>query len=71
MTEKAILKKLGKRIKALREERNISQQELASACNFEKANMSRLESGNTNPTFLTLNKIAKALSVSVSEITDI
>ncbi len=70
-SEKVLLKKLGKRIKLLRIEHKLSQQELASVCNFEKANMSRIEAGNTNPTFLTLHKIAKALSVSVSELTDI
>ncbi|WP_435522914.1 hypothetical protein [Chryseobacterium indoltheticum] len=31
---------IGKRIKQLREKKNISQVELAALCNFEKSNMS-------------------------------
>jgi len=59
--------KIGKRIKILREQKNISQQELASLCDFEKSNMSRLEAGNTNPTLFTLFKICSSLGVSLSE----
>ncbi len=59
---------VGKRIKKLREERNISQQDIAGACNIEKSNFSRLEAGNTNPTIYTLQKIAENLNVSLSEI---
>lgn len=64
-------KLLGNRIKSIREDKNISQQELAAACNFEKSNMSRIEAGNTNPTFYTLVKISKALDISLSELMDI
>jgi transcriptional regulator with XRE-family HTH domain len=30
--------------------------------------MSRLEKGGTNPTYLTLMKVAKALDISISEL---
>ncbi|QIG90667.1 helix-turn-helix transcriptional regulator [Chryseobacterium sp. POL2] len=59
---------IGKRIKQLREKKNISQVELAALCNFEKSNMSRLEAGNTNPTAYTLYIIAQKLEVEVYEI---
>jgi transcriptional regulator with XRE-family HTH domain len=59
---------VGKRIKKLREDRNISQQDIAGACNIEKSNFSRLEAGNTNPTLFTLQKIAENLDVDLSEI---
>lgn len=58
---------IGKRIKQLREEKNISQVELAALCNFEKSNMSRLEAGNTNPTAYTLYIISQKLGIDVSE----
>ena len=64
-------KKLGKRIKSLRELKGISQQELASFCDFEKSNMSRIEAGRTNPTVITLLKISKALSIKLTELIDI
>lgn len=71
MSDKEQLQKeVGKRIRQLREERNISQQDLAGACNFEKSNFSRLEAGNTNPTLYTLKIIADNLGVSLAQIVD-
>ena len=70
MAKEELLKSLGARIVELRGKKDLSQQELASACNFEKSNMSRLESGNTNPTVYTLYKIAQALDVSLSKLMD-
>jgi len=64
-------KKIGERIRDLRESKGISQQNLAAICNFEKANLSRLEAGRTNPTVSTLNKISQALKISLSEIVDV
>jgi transcriptional regulator with XRE-family HTH domain len=61
-------KKLGARIKKLREIKGLSQQELASICDFEKSNMSRIEAGRTNPTISTLLRISHALSVDLAEI---
>ena len=60
--------KVGKQIQTLRELKGISQQDLAAKCNFEKSNMSRLESGRVNPTLATLEKICKALEVNISEL---
>jgi len=71
MDESELSKSLGSRIRKLREEQNISQQDLAASCNFEKSNMARIESGRTNPTFLTLYKISVALKVSLSLLVDI
>ena len=51
--------------------KNISQIDLASACNFEKSNMNRIESGNTCPSIYTLYKIAQNLEVRIIELTDI
>jgi transcriptional regulator with XRE-family HTH domain len=70
MDKSKFLMALGKRIKSLRTAQNISQQALAGICNFEKANMSRIENGGTNPTVLTLLKISKALNISLAELLD-
>ena len=59
----AVLLRIGLNIRRLRDQKNISQQDLAAACNFEKSNMSRIESGRTNLTIKTLLKIASALDV--------
>ncbi|NQU32470.1 MAG: helix-turn-helix transcriptional regulator [Bacteroidetes bacterium] len=63
--------KIGNRIKILRESKDISQQDLAAVCNFEKGNLSRIEAGRTNPTISTLFKISQALEVSISELVDV
>jgi len=68
MTDPSFLANLGSRIKKIRMEKNVSQFQLASLCDFEKASMSRIESGKTNTTILTLQKISKALNVHVSEL---
>jgi len=60
--------KVGKQIQKLREQKGISQQDLAAKCNFEKSNMSRLEAGRVNPTLSTLEKVANALDVTLVEL---
>ncbi|HTL10318.1 MAG TPA: helix-turn-helix transcriptional regulator [Chitinophagaceae bacterium] len=67
MTEHEFLAGLGARIKELRIKKNISQKDLAMECNFEKASMSRIESGKTNITILTLYKIMSALNADVKD----
>jgi transcriptional regulator with XRE-family HTH domain len=67
MNDLELLSKLGWKIKILRTQKNMTQNELAIECNFEKASMSRIESGQTNPTVRTLAKISKALDVHITE----
>jgi transcriptional regulator with XRE-family HTH domain len=71
MNEFQLFIKVGQNIRKIREGKNISQQELAALCNFEKSNMSRIEAGRTNLTLKTLLTICKVLSVSVKELVDI
>ena len=59
---------VGKRIREIRIEKNISQQDLAAKCNFEKSNMSRLEAGRSNATLSTIEIVAKSLGVKVIEL---
>ena len=63
--------KIGNRIRELRESKGISQQNLAAICNFEKANLSRIEAGRTNPTISTLYKISQALDITISELVNV
>ena len=67
MSENEFLVQLGQRIKKIRE-KNMTQLKLAAICDFEKASMSRIESGQTNTTILTLKKISQALGVDVHEL---
>lgn len=68
MTDVKFLAALGDRIKKLRLKKGIRQTELAMLCEFEKASMSRIESGKTNITVITLRKIGKALDVETAEL---
>ena len=63
--------KVGERIKKLREDKGISQQDLAAMCNFEKGNMSFIESGTRNLTLLSLYKISKSLGVEIKDLLDL
>lgn len=60
--------RVGKRIQQIRIEKNLSQQDLAAKCNFEKSNMSRLENGKANATLSTLEVVAHALDIEVIEL---
>lgn len=72
MTDKEQLQlAIGKRIKMLREDKKIPQQDLAAKCNLEKSNLSRLEAGGTNPTLYTLKRIADNLEISLCEIVNL
>ena len=67
MTDKKLLIALGARIKELRLSKKITQNDLATQCDFEKASMSRIEAGKTNITILTLHRISKALETDIPE----
>ena len=70
MEKSEILKKVGKRIKEVRESKGISQVELVGKMQGEidPTNISRIESGRTNPTIYTLYRISEALEVKISEL---
>jgi len=61
-------KKLGENLKKLRLKKNMSQVDLATALNVDRAYISNIENGRMNPTLSTLEKIAGALGVSTSEL---
>ena len=68
MADSKFLVGLGARIRELRRDKDMTQNDLALQCDFEKASMSRIEAGKTNITVLTLHKISKALDVDITEL---
>lgn len=68
MEEKALLEKLGSRIRDIRTSRNMTQYELADKCAINRNYIGMLERGERNPTYLTLLKLASGCQVSVSEL---
>jgi len=59
---------IGKNIKQVRVTKNLSQKEIISVAKLGAAQFSRIESGKTDPTVNTLEKIAKALGVKLGQL---
>ncbi len=60
--------KLGRNLKRIRKEKGVSQGEVASAFGMDKAFISNIENGKTNPTLATIAKLAKAVGVPIEEL---
>lgn len=73
MEKSEILILVGKKIKELRESKGLSQVELVGKMSGEidPTNISRIESGRTNPTVFTLFRIAEALEIQAKELIDV
>lgn len=56
---------IGNNIRRLRNEKGISQQELADNSNIAKSTVQRIENGSLNPTILMLNTISQSLEISL------
>ena len=63
-----ISRKLGLRIKELRERQGLTQLKLAEILNMEASNLSKIERGVQIPKEESLEKISKALNVEVMEL---
>lgn len=65
-----IFKQVGKKVQKIRTLRGLSQVDLVGKMegNIDTTNISRIESGRTNPTLLTLYRLAQALEVPISEL---
>ena len=62
-----IEEKIGNRIRKLRTSINISQEELADRCSLHRTYIGSVERGERNITVKNLDKIAKALNVTLSK----
>ncbi len=63
-----IRRQVARNLRRLRLERRLSQEALALEAAIDRAYMSRLERGVRNPTVLLLERLARVLKVSVSDI---
>ena len=73
MEKSEILKKIGKKIQEIRLNRGLTQVELVGKIEGEidTTNISRIESGRTNPTVYTLFRIAEALEVRLNDLLNV
>jgi len=63
-----VRQRMVKRLTRFREERGLSQTELAAKARISREYLWRLEAGRQDPTLGTLEKLAKALKVKVTEL---
>jgi len=68
MNTEQYLECLGKRIKALRKQKGLSQQALASRMETKHPQIVKIERGKTNVTIGMLGKIAVELDISIKEL---
>ena len=61
-------KKLGDNIRRIRLAKDMTQGDLCRKLEVDRAYMSNVESGKKNPTLSTIERIAKALNVSIEEL---
>jgi transcriptional regulator with XRE-family HTH domain len=59
---------IGKNIKRIQKAKKLSQKEVIAAIDMGTAQYSRIEGGKTEPSISTLERIAKALGVKLSEL---
>ena len=73
MEKLEIFKQVGRNIQQIRLGKGLSQVDLVGRIegNIDTTNISRIEQGRTNPTLLTLYRIAQALEVSLSDLVTI
>lgn len=70
MEKLEIFKQVGRNIQQIRQSKGLSQVDLVGRIegNIDTTNISRIEQGRTNPTLLTLYRIAQALEVSLIDL---
>ncbi len=63
MDKNGFLKALGNRIVSIRLTKNLSQSDLARACDKDRQSLERLENGKVNPSIFYLKEVADGLKV--------
>ncbi len=66
--DKRFLKEFGANLKKVREQKNISQAQLAIDCDFDVSVVSRIERGAVNTSLNNINLIAKALKIQIKDL---
>jgi transcriptional regulator with XRE-family HTH domain len=68
MGRREILVKFGQRVRQLRKEKNLSQEELSDIAELHRTYIGMIERAEKNITLINIDKIAKALNVEISEL---
>lgn len=60
--------RIGKRIRSIREEKNMSQKDLAYSSDLDRSYIASVENGQRNISVVNIEKIALALDVTLCEL---
>lgn len=70
MARTSAQQKLGKKLREVRTEAGLSQERLGEITGLDRTYISGIERGVRNPSLRNIEKLAKALKVSVSDLTN-
>ena len=68
--QRDILEKFGVRVRELRQGLELSQDKFAAQCEMDRTYMGGIERGERNLVLRNIERIAKALNISISELMD-
>jgi transcriptional regulator with XRE-family HTH domain len=68
MAKKKILVSFGDKVRELRKEKNLSQEELSFKADLHRTYIGMIERAEKNITLINIEKIAKALGVDIKEL---
>lgn len=68
--DEKVLAQFGKHLKKLRNQKRITQEDLAYSSNITLSQIARIEIGKINPTLCTLVVIAKTLNLKLTDLID-
>lgn len=66
--EESILIKFGQRVRELRQEKNLTQQQLADISGLHKNYIGMIERGERNPSLVNIEILSKSFEISISEL---
>lgn len=68
MVKEAVLIAFGRKVQALRKERNLSQEQLADMAGVHRTYIGMIERAEKNITLCNIERIAKALEVNIKDL---
>lgn len=68
VNEVAVKKQFGAKLRQLRGNKSLSQEEVALEAGLDLTTVNEIEMGSRNPSLLTITKVAKALKVDLSDL---
>lgn len=69
LNQEYTLQALGSKVRSKRTDLKLSQEQLADICEFDRTYISLIERGKRNISYLNLEKLARGLETTISELT--